>query len=265
MLNVWNGSYPKIWHLTGRSGARQGIDKYFIIADTPPPKLYPGMEFIQMSLEDINARVRKILPDYPGLPRAYKICDLRPMFYWIFQDIIKDFDCFMWTDMDAMYGSYDLVRKLITPDADIISHYDRIGGYWTWFRNSYFERTKDAWMKEFADPEFRRMVCDMEKHHCLDEWWFTQAVDRIGCKRYGYDQLQNHKGVHPPVRYVDGHLRQVDGDFETYSYHFHFLYRWWEVEQLPLDVFEGDNILIDRQKFELDVKKNPLIKLSQQL
>jgi hypothetical protein len=262
MLNVWQGPYPKIWHLTGRSGAKQGIDKYIVIADTPPPKMYPNMEFVKMSMEDINERVRKIIPEFKGLPHAYKICDLRPLFYWIFNDIIKDYDCFMWTDMDAMYGNYDLVKNLISDDVEIISHYDRIGGYWTWFKNDYFSSTQEKWFKEFSeDLDFRQKICDTEKHHCLDERWFSIAMKRVGAKHVGRDSLQNHKGIHPAVRYIDGRLLQVESDFEIYSYHFHFLYRWAEVERLSIDVFENDSLLIDRPSFCQDVKNNELIRI----
>jgi hypothetical protein len=261
MLNVWLGPYPKIWHLTGRSGSRQGIDTYFIIADTPPPKLYPGMVFIKMTMDDINKRVRKIMPNYQGLPRAYKICDLRPMFYWIFQDIIKDYDFFMWTDMDAMYGRYSIVEKLVTANVDIISHSSSIGGYWTWFRNDYFAKTEKLWHKEFSDEKFQQMVMDKEKHHCLDEWWFTSAIRRIGANHVAQDTLQNHKGIHPAVKYSAGRLLQLVDNFEIYSYHFFFIYKWHEVEALPVSLLESDNIIIDRSFFEENVKNNPLIKL----
>ncbi len=93
-------------------------------------------------------------------PNAYKLCDLRPLFGYIHQDILEGYDFYGWTDMDILFGD---IRKFyqdsILEKYDILStHAHTISGHLAIIRNTHYHRTKFLkiyrWKEALLNPEF---------------------------------------------------------------------------------------------------------------
>lgn len=245
-----------------RSAARQGIDKLIIIGDVPP-KLYDNMISIPMTMDEISARVRKIIPGFPGLDKPYRLCDLKPMFCYIFEDIISEYDCFMLTDLDAMYGDYRIIEEVIHKNNGeidaITNNVNMFGGFFQWLNMKYIREKKGEWFRRFNDDEYTKKLFNYNNHHnSLDEHRWTSDFDKIGGRR-DYDVRIGYHDNWESILYYNGKtLFSINKVIEVYTNHFFFIYKWQPVESLPLSTFESNSILINRKRWERD-DKLPLI------
>lgn len=86
--------------------------------------------YIKLAQEKIGAEI--------NIPDAYKVCDLRPFFGIIHEDIIANYDFFGWTDIDLLFGD---IRSFYTDDIlnshDVLSSQEvRLSGHCSLLRNS---------------------------------------------------------------------------------------------------------------------------------
>lgn len=261
MIVPWFGVYPKIYHLTMRTAARQGIDKLFIIGDQPP-KLYDNIQYIPMTLDDISNRIRKIIPNFPNLEVPYKLCDIKPMYAYIFEDIISEYDCFMFTDLDNMFGDYEYILKIIhkfSGNIDAIPQHNMFGGNFQWLNMKYIRNKKPQWIDYFKSDEYTIRAFDIKNYRNLDEGNYGNVFQRIG----GISATEVGVGFHDDwksIIYYNGKkLYSITKFIEIYSHHIYFIYKWKPIEDLPLSTFESNSILMNRMKWDKNKEVNPLV------
>jgi hypothetical protein len=107
--------------------------------DCPVPGVgADNLRFVPLTLQDLNEIAGLKLDLYLDIRYPYKICDLRPAYGEIFNDLIRDYDFWGYGDLDLVYGN---IRKFV-PDPsldnyDIISnHTDFITGHFCLLRNT---------------------------------------------------------------------------------------------------------------------------------
>lgn len=105
-------------------------------------------------------------PDNP-----YKLCDLKPFYGYIHQDILKEgkYDFWGFADIDLVWGD---IRKFCTDEIlktkDVFStHADRVSGHFALFRN-----TEELRRICFNIPQWKQKL-EEKKHYALDELDFT--------------------------------------------------------------------------------------------
>ncbi len=96
---------------------------------------YPkNVEVIYTSLNALKKQIQSKFDFTIFLDNAYKLCDYKPTYGYIFSDYIKKYDFWGYCDMsDSIFGD---IRKFITDD--LLNKYDKIGflGHLTLYKNS---------------------------------------------------------------------------------------------------------------------------------
>ena len=133
--------------------------------------------FYQMSFGDYRALVsRRLKIQFPDTS-PYKLCDYKPTYGCVHEDVAAGFDYFGFGDIDVIYGN---IRRFYTPEilrSNLIStHANRLSGHFCLIRNTdcmrqAFRRVK-GWQTYLEDPEhrgfdehrFRRIVLRHKKY-----------------------------------------------------------------------------------------------------
>lgn len=116
--------------------------------------------FHSMTFEEYVEQAKQKIGFPANVPNPYKICDLRPFFGIIHEDIIQDYDFFGWTDVDLLFGD---IRSFYTDNIlknhDVLSsHAIRLAGHCALLRNTDKHRKLGFkvynWQKALTKPEF---------------------------------------------------------------------------------------------------------------
>jgi hypothetical protein len=88
---------------------------------------------IEMNLKEVQKLIERKLSFSVNLTKAYKLCDFKPLYGYIFEEYIKDFSFWGYCDNDLIFGN---IKHFI--DLDKLYDYDKIGvlGHFTLFKNT---------------------------------------------------------------------------------------------------------------------------------
>src|SRR5690554_2535524 len=87
-----------------------------------PPSVKPSnVELINYSLDQFNKDAAIALSIDIKLREAYKLCDFKPAYGYIFAEYIKEYDFWGYCDIDLIFGN---VRRFM--DDELLSKYDVI-------------------------------------------------------------------------------------------------------------------------------------------
>jgi hypothetical protein len=105
--------------------------------DNVPP-VPANVQIERLDIASFNARASEQLGFRVSLSRPYKLCDFRPAFGLIFQDLLEGWDYWGYTDLDVVYG--DIRRQLTLArlqNFDVFAgHRFYLPGHFTLLRNS---------------------------------------------------------------------------------------------------------------------------------
>lgn len=99
------------------------------------------------------------------ISHPYKLCDFKPAYGMLFNDIVKGYDFWAHGDIDVIYGD---IRSFITEDLlsnkDLICvRHDFLTGYFLLFRNN------DKMNRLFTLSKDYKKVFSSDRHFCFDE------------------------------------------------------------------------------------------------
>lgn len=133
---------------------------------SPLPETPPNVKFLKSSIKDFNKLASKKLGLKISIDNPYKVCDLRPAFGKIFEDFIKDFDFWGYSDLDLIYGNIGRFLSL-----DILQLYDVISvreqymtGHFALIRNASQTNTL---FKDY--PKYYKIFEESYRHYAFDE------------------------------------------------------------------------------------------------
>jgi hypothetical protein len=162
ILTCWYGPYP--WYLPYfiHSCKYNPTIDYIIITDNKEPILNKpeNVRIIHKTLEEIKTAASQKLEFPVNLDYAYKLCEFKPAYGFLFPEIIKDHDFWASGDMDIIFGN---IREFITDEMlrtyDFISlRHDYTTGCLALYENTeqmnrFFMRSKD-YKYVFTDPNY---------------------------------------------------------------------------------------------------------------
>ena len=107
-------------------------------ADIPLSVKPNNVELIPYSLEKFNEDATKALGFDVNVEKAYKLCDFKPAYGYIFSDLIKGCDFWGYCDIDVIFGN---IRSFMTEELlnefDVISaRHDYLTGCFALYRNN---------------------------------------------------------------------------------------------------------------------------------
>lgn len=103
-------NYFDLWMIS--AGYNPTVDFYIVTDNQILPNTPPNIHFVYSSLEEIKERIQKICGFKIKLT-AYKLCDFKPLFGLIFEDLLRNYDYWGYCDTDLIFGN---IRKFMTPE-----------------------------------------------------------------------------------------------------------------------------------------------------
>lgn len=150
-------------------GHNLDVDFYLICDEQNKYRLPANVKIINKTLDEIcNTAEEKIGMDIT-LKSPYKLCDFKPAYGLIFEDLIAQYDFWGYGDLDIIFGN---IRSFITDDLlenhDVISvRHDFLTGYFQLFKNNELTRNLFRHSKDY------KKVFSSDRHFCFDETNFT--------------------------------------------------------------------------------------------
>ncbi len=133
--------------------------------------------FKHIEFGDFTSLIQKKFPFESALPNAYKLCDYKPAYGYIFSEEIKKYDFWGFCDCDLIFGN---IRKFITDD--ILLNYDKIfvRGHLTLVRNN--QRMNEFFMSKIDGCPYYKDV-------------YTDNINRIFDEASGFTTMAKLGGV----------------------------------------------------------------------
>ena len=114
LVLVWSGRWRPWIHLFLHSCAHNPQVDFLIFTDQKPlHPLPPNVRMIPMTLSDISHRAGAVLGFPVSIPRAYKLCDFKPLYGLLFAEHLAGYTHWGYCDEDVFWGD---IRKFITDD-----------------------------------------------------------------------------------------------------------------------------------------------------
>jgi hypothetical protein len=126
-----------------------------------------------MSFEECCKRIQKVFDFEISIPTPYKLCDYKPSYFLIFNDLLKGCDFFGWGDLDLILGN---IREFVTEE--VLEKYDVISGWGhlTLLRNTEYWTT--FFMKEVEGFKSYKDVYQDPRNFGFDEYWHKGIADK---------------------------------------------------------------------------------------
>ena len=173
LINCYLGEFPWYFPFFIKSCTANPTIDFVIFSDANYDSFLPiNVKIIPFSLDKFNELATQKLGFEVAIKKAYKLCEFKPAFGFLFSDYLKDYDFWGITDIDVIYGR---IREFMTPEMlntyDVVSvRNDYITACCMLFRNksyinSLFEKSKDY-----------KMVFTNSRYFGFDETNFEQIT-----------------------------------------------------------------------------------------
>lgn len=139
LIVPYYGEWPQYVNLFLKTSLSNPMLDIVLVTDLPPIKnTSSNIIYYHLSFNDLKIRIRDLFNLKELDIKPYKLCDYRPAYGVIFNDIIKEYDFWGYGDLDLIYG--DLKQFLtinILKSSDIIAFRgDHLHGPFTLYRNT---------------------------------------------------------------------------------------------------------------------------------
>ena len=150
-------------------GYNLNVDFYLICDAQNKYTLPANVKIINKTLDEICTTAEEKIGMDINLKSPYKLCDFKPAYGLIFEDLIAPYDFWGYGDLDIIFGN---IRSFITDNLldnhDIISvRHDFLTGYFQLFKNNELTRNLFRHSKDY------KKVFSSDRHFCFDETNFT--------------------------------------------------------------------------------------------
>ena len=178
------GKFPNYFDLwLASAGKNQDIDFILITDSKVPAYQFPeNIKIVIMTISEIRDRVSKEVGFSVSLESPYKLCDYKPTYGAIFEDLLKEYTHWGYCDSDVIFGD---LRKFLTDE--LLAEYDRIYdlGHMSIYKNNYENnrrwKVKDNLYTYTYKEVFRVKHCKMfdERGGMWDIWKQSGASEYI--------------------------------------------------------------------------------------
>lgn len=159
LLTIYIGEWPWYFPYFIQSCRYNPTINYIIFTDNKNTfvDLPVNIQLIPYSIRQFNIDASNVLECEIDIKSAYKLCDFKPAYGYIFSDLIKNYNFWGYCDIDIIWGN---IRRFITCELlneyDVISaRHDYLTGCFALFRNTnylkkIFKQCRD-YMKVFTE------------------------------------------------------------------------------------------------------------------
>ena len=206
LITCWYGLYPWYFpYFVHTIGFSSTID-FIIVTDNIEeiPNKPDNLKIVHRTMDELKEDFSSKLGFIVNIDSPYKLCDFKPAYGFLFQDIIKDYDFWGHIDLDIVFGD---VRGFMTDELlhsyDIISsRHDYTAGCFTLYRNN------ECCNKLFTKSNAYQKVFTSPKNFWFDECgMFTGKVDfnyssTVSKNINRYSNILNFQNVFQSMTYV---------------------------------------------------------------
>lgn len=124
LILPYYGDFPNYFSIWLESASKnKDIDYYIITNSNYPYPTYPNIFLVHRSLSDIRNKLISITGHNVKLEKPYKLCDYKPAYGLIFEDIVAPYIYWGWCDPDIIWGDLNTLSI-----EETFKDYDVIGG-----------------------------------------------------------------------------------------------------------------------------------------
>lgn len=177
-INCYFGAFPWYFdYFVHSCRYNTDIDFYVVTDNTLYERdLPPNVRLIFKSLEEINVLASAKLGFDTNIRNGYKLCDFKPVYGMLFDDLLKGYDFWGMNDIDIILGNIgSFITDEILAEYELISvRHDYITGYFCLFRNN------EKMNRLFMHSRDYKKVLSSDVHYCFDETNFKHKEFAVG-------------------------------------------------------------------------------------
>lgn len=210
------------------------VDFFIVTDDTTCPKPLPvNVKFIFSTLQEINTLATANLGFATRIENGYKLCDFKPTYGIVFNELLKDYDFWGFGDIDVIFGN---IRTFITDE--LLNNYDLISVRPDWIPGCFvLFKNCDKMNKLFMLSRDYKKVLMSDKHYCFDETNFAHDAFTDGL---GY------KEINTEIESMMHVIKKMEEQNYIRTYYDLFI-----IEGIPGKLQWYDGMLTYRKKYEI--------------
>lgn len=159
------GKFPNYFQLVLNSMEVNKKFNWLIFTDNNENYKFPeNVKAIKITFNEIKEEIQKKFDFEIFLEKPYKLCDFRPAYGYIFEEYLKEYTHWGYSDIDIIFGN---LSKFITED--ILSKYEKIFtmGHMTLYKNTYENNRR--FMEEYKGKKLYKKYLSSNKNFAFDE------------------------------------------------------------------------------------------------
>ena len=165
MILPYFGKFNNYFPLFLKSCGYNPSYDFLIFTDNTDFYNYPqNVHVVPMTLNEFRANASQKLGFEPCIPTAYKLCDFKPAYGFLFEDYIQDYEYWGHCDCDLVFGN---LEKVLSPVLD--KDYDKVfaAGHLTIYKNTFDNNRR--FMKSLEGREIYREAFTTSRIYVFDE------------------------------------------------------------------------------------------------
>lgn len=190
LISCYFGKFPWYFQLFLHTCKHNPTIDFLIVTDqsTDNHGLPDNVCMVNTTLDNLNKEFSGKLQLKTNIQEAYKLCDFKPAFGFLFPAHLKDYDFWGHCDIDIIWGN---IRAFISDELlnnyDVISaRHDYVTGSFCLWRNNRYINTL------FKQSRDYKMVFSDALHYCFDECAFLFSELQNGASVFDFpDHLQS--------------------------------------------------------------------------
>ena len=234
IITCWYGDYPWYFHYFIHSCSYNPTVDFLIITDNQEtiPNKPDNVKIIHKTLDEIKETASLKLGFEVNLDYAYKLCDFKPAYGFIFHDLLTQYDFWGHADVDLVYGNIrEFMTEEILNDNDVIScRHDYTTGTFCLFRNNNMIN------RLFMESKDYKEVFSSSEHFCFDECCFLFEPLQKGASVFDFPEAKQSMTYVVQKAQNEGKLRA----------HFDFII----IEGTPGNITWNNGKIIYKDQFE---------------
>lgn len=157
VIGVFFGKLPNYFKLWLKSCEYNKDIDFLLFTDQMVENLPLNFKLFPYSLNEIRERASKVVGFTVELERAYKLCDYRPIYGYIFEEYLSEYDYWAHCDFDMIFGDIRIFCEKYK-----IEKYDRFlpFGHLSFYRNS--KQVSDRYMLPAKGFDYRDVFSSKE-------------------------------------------------------------------------------------------------------
>ncbi len=180
------GKFPNYMQLYLNSCAKNPDFHWTLFTDDYDKYFYPdNVKVVHTTFEEIKKSIQEKF-DFPIiLKRPYKLCDMKPMYGYLFEEYNVDYDYWGYCDVDVILGN---LKEFIT---DEILIYDKLftQGHMTLMKNS--PKINRLFMTPINGQEYYKTVLQSQDSYNFDEDFLDKININTICRQQGIEIWEN--------------------------------------------------------------------------